>query len=96
MIKAAEIRSLSATGSKNLPRVDSRPRLRANRPSSRSVTEAVEKTMAASIAHTLFENKRNTMSTGMLAILYKVKWLGEHQNLAEKRSKIFIMVAAGQ
>jgi len=94
MIKAAEMRSLSAKGSKNVPKVDSSPCRRAKWPSSRSVIDAAEKTTAARNELTLFENKRSRMSTGMLAILYRVNWLGEFQDLADKASRTSVIFLA--
>jgi hypothetical protein len=84
MIKAAEMRSLSANGSRNLPKADSRPCRRAYRPSSTSVIDAAEKTTAARNAYNLSEDRSSRTSTEMLAILYRVNWLGKFQSLADK------------
>lgn len=69
IIRAAETRSLSARGSKNFPRVETRFRLRAKKPSSRSVIAAREKRIAAEKLHVLLGNDMRTTSAGTVAIL---------------------------
>ncbi len=76
MISDVETRSLSARGSRNLPREDDALYFLAIYPSSRSVRDAIQKSAAEKILKSLPGDNKRRIKTGDTAILKSERVLG--------------------